>query len=95
MVLQSRPLVESGSDQAAEPPAAVAGDELPGDLPGLAQGGMAVSSGVAVGPVFVARKDADMLSFPRGGILVIERAQPRWATLLSRAAGLILSLIHI
>lgn len=89
VVLQSRPLFESAPDQVEEAPAAVAGEEDPGDLPVLAQGGMAVSSGVAVGPVFVARKDADMLSFPRGGILVIERAQPRWATLLSRAAGLI------
>lgn len=84
VVLQSRPLFESAPDQVEEAPAAVAGEEDPGDLPVLAQGGMAVSSGVAVEPVFVARKDADMLSFPRGGILVIERAQPRWATLLSR-----------
>ena len=88
VVLQSRPLFESVPDQAGEDPAAAEEVALD-DLPVLARGGMAVSSGVAVGPVFVARKDADMLSFPRGGILVIERAQPRWATLLSRAAGLI------
>ncbi len=55
----------------------------------LASGGVAVSPGVGMGPVFVARKEADMLSFPQGGILVVERALPRWAPLLSRAAGMV------
>lgn len=62
---------------------------LPPDLTVLARGGVPVSPGVGMGPVFVARKEADMLSFPQGGLLVVERAHPRWAPLLSRASGLI------
>ncbi|MGE9986419.1 PEP/pyruvate-binding domain-containing protein [Desulfovibrio sp. SGI.169] len=87
MVLQSRPLREAhdGSDRAEEAQAS----ELPAGLTVLAGGGVPVSPGVGMGPVFVARKEADMLSFPEGGVLVVERAYPRWATLLSRASGLV------
>ena len=87
VVLQSRPLSESG-DMAE----AGRADPLPDSIPSsaiLAQGGMTVSGGAAAGPLFVARKDADMLSFPRGGILVVERAHPRWAPLLPQAAAMI------
>lgn len=84
-VLQSRPLhgLESVTAAAAQQEA------LPEGLTVLAQGGVAVSPGVGLGPAVVARKEADMLSFPKGGILVVERALPRWAPLLSRAAGLV------
>lgn len=87
MVLQSRPLREAhgGPDRGAgsqTPP-------LPPGLNVLAGGGVPVSPGVGMGPVFVARKEADMLAFPEGGVLVVERAYPRWATLLSRASGLV------
>ena len=110
VVLQSRPLHEadSATEQShAEPQRigeqggeAFALDDLPSGLQVLAAGGVAVSPGVGIGPAFVARKEADMLSFPKGGILVVERALPRWAPLLSRASGLVseaggLSLIHI
>lgn len=105
MVLQSRPLhaVEGegrsesrgeaeGADQDAVQ-CAVRDESreaaLPPDLTVLARGGVPVSPGVGMGPVFVARKEADMLSFPKGGLLVVERAHPRWAPLLSRASGLI------
>lgn len=87
MVLQSRPLreadgVSSGTED-AQPP------QLPAGLTILARGGVPVSPGVGMGPAFVARKEADMLSFPQGGVLVVERAYPRWATLLARASGLV------
>ena len=99
VVLQSRPLREANSateqstvehqgagEEAGE--AFVLAD-LPAGLKVLAAGGVAVSPGVGMGPVFVARKEADMLSFPQDGILVVERALPRWAPLLSRASGLV------
>ena len=104
VVLQSRPLREADAttENTAVPPelshddgASVAAicPHLQADVTGgpkvLACGGVAVSPGVGMGPVFVARKEADMLSFPKGGILVVERALPRWAPLLSRAAGMV------
>lgn len=97
VVLQSRPLrtVDVAAEQEQTPPnedAPNASQEDADAVAGLsilASGGVAVSPGVGIGPVFVARKEADMLSFPQGGILVVERALPRWAPLLSRAAGMV------
>jgi pyruvate,water dikinase len=59
------------------------------DLPLVAQGGVVASAGVGLGTVFVARRERDILSFPRGGVLVVEQAHPYWATLLPRAAALV------
>lgn len=104
VVLQSRPLREADAttENIAAPTERVCDEgssvaiicpHLQADVTGgpevLACGGVAVSPGVGMGPVFVARKEADMLSFPKGGILVVERALPRWAPLLSRAAGMV------
>ena len=100
VVLQSRPLHEADAatenrvevaDGAAVGPGEckILAENLPEGLSMLACGGVAVSPGVGMGPVFVARKEADMLSFPKGGILVVERALPRWAPLLSRASGMV------
>ena len=86
--------VDSGDATAAGREAAPSGcphlqPEVTGGPPVLACGGVAVSPGVGMGPVFVARKEADMLSFPKGSLLVVERALPRWAPLLSRASGMV------
>lgn len=85
IILQSRPLKEA---DAAVPPSPEEDGTAAGLTPLLA-GGTPVSPGVGAGPVFAARKDADILAFPKGGVLVVERAQPRWATLLSRASALV------
>lgn len=55
----------------------------------LMRGGIPVSNGVAFGQAFVAGKEADMLAFPEGAILVIARSHPRWAALLPHASGLV------
>lgn len=100
VVLQSRPLhaADAATENRADVPDGAAvgpgeckilAENLPEGLSMLACGGVAVSPGVGMGPVFVARKEADMLSFPKGGILVVERALPRWAPLLSRASGMV------
>lgn len=62
---------------------------LPHLPPPLLRGGQCVSPGVGAGVAVILRKDADILSFPQGGILVVERAEPRWATLLSRASAVL------
>lgn len=98
VVLQSRPLrtadaAEGGNapadDDEAEEPASAPGPEAGEGLEILASGGVAVSPGVGMGPIFVARRESDMLAFPQGAILVVERALPRWAPLLSRASGMV------
>lgn len=55
----------------------------------LIAGGTAVSPGAGAGPVYIVQREADLLGFPDGGVLVVERALPRWAPLLARAAALV------
>lgn len=57
--------------------------------PVLLLGGTPVSPGAGAGLAHVVRKDMDLLSFPDRGVLVIERALPRWAPLLSRASAVV------
>ena len=83
IILQSRAMPQREEAQSPQREASLAA------LPLLARGGVPVSPGLAVGPAFVVRREADMLAFPEGGILVVERALPRWAPLLARAAGLV------
>ena len=83
VLLQSRPLhkIEQAKEHV----------DVPANLPetALAAGGVTASPGAAAGQVFVVRKDMDALRFTRGSVLVAEQAQPRWATMLSRAAAVV------
>lgn len=104
VILQSRPLpmpcsgggavgahaaANPAEDTVADTAASSASSSVADTRPVLARGGMPVSPGLAEGQAFVARKEADMLAFPEGGILVVEQAWPRWAPVLGRAAGLV------
>jgi pyruvate, water dikinase len=84
IVLQARPLagVESASGKKTPPP-----DEYKDQV--LIQGGETACGGVSSGRVYQVRDNQDMLSFPEGAILISRLALPRWASLLSRAAGVI------
>ncbi len=55
----------------------------------LLQGGATASPGVGAGPVRVLRREADVLSFPQGAVLVAAQALPIWASLLGRAAAVV------
>lgn len=55
----------------------------------LLAGGVAASPGVASGPVFKVEKDADLLRFPDGAVMVAYHALPKWASVLGRAAALV------
>jgi len=85
VLLQCRPL------QLEEAGAPGEGREASGGPVGrvVLSGGVTASPGLAAGPVFVVRKDADALSFPAGAVLVTARSLPRWAVVLDRAAAVV------
>lgn len=84
VILQCRPvrlpgMVEVQKRQPAKVPASAV----------IAAGGVTASPGAACGPVFVLRKESEILSFPKGAVLVVKQALPRWAAVLTRASALI------
>ncbi len=83
VILQCRPLSAREAVGAAEPPPVHPEESV------LCRGGVTASPGAAAGPVFVAERTADLLSFPPGAVLVVEQALPRWASLLGRAAAVV------
>ncbi len=52
-------------------------------------GGRTASPGVGVGPIYLVRKDADTLTFPNGGVMVLKQALPSRAALLDRCSAVI------
>jgi pyruvate,water dikinase len=83
-LLQCRPLPQTPPAGESSGPA---GNTAAAPL--VASGGQTASAGVAAGPVYVVRKDADALGFPSGAVLVAAQALPRWAPMLSRAAAVV------
>lgn len=81
IILQSRPL--PGMEESGESAPLPEGAEL------LLEGGVSASSGAGAGEVFIVRRDADMLRFPHGAVLVVEQAHARWAPILSRASAVV------
>ncbi|MFH1114338.1 MAG: PEP/pyruvate-binding domain-containing protein [Pseudomonadota bacterium] len=84
-ILQSRPLqlwqtaVERGAEprEDSEPPAVIM------------SGGIVGSPGAGSGRVFVVTNEFDKLSFPEGGVLVVQNALPTWTPLISRASAVV------
>ena len=84
VILQSRPLrLPDVAEVQKRDPAKVRASSI------LAAGGVTASPGAACGPVFLLRKDSEILSFPKGAVLVVKQALPRWAALLAQASALI------
>ncbi len=66
----------------------------PAPSPDVAQapriaGGVTACPGGAAGPVFVAERNADLLRFPPGAVLVTAHALPMWGALVGRAAAVV------
>jgi len=84
-ILQSRPLLQMES--------------LKQDLPEgfkakqketvILKGGITACPGAACGTVCTVDSGLDILEFPEGAMLLTREAHPRWASLLSRASGII------
>lgn len=81
IMLQSRAL--PGLEESAE------SASLPEGVKLVLEGGVSASSGIGAGPVFLVRRDADMLRFPSGAVLLVEQAHARWAPVLSRASAVV------
>ncbi len=81
LILQARPLTGMEDAPNTLP--------LPEGVSLLLEGGISASPGFGAGEVFVVRRDADMLRFPKGAVLVVEQAHARWAPVLNRAAAVI------
>ncbi len=82
--LQCRPLRQS--DKGKNDPLPI---EPLTDIPVRLSGDIAGSPGAASGPVFLVMKNADVVRFPEGAVLVAKQALPKWAPLLNRASALI------
>jgi pyruvate,water dikinase len=83
-ILQCRPLRQTK--------AAKQGQQCEGHVPiyeTILTGGATASPGAGFGRVFVVRKECDVLLFPKGAVLVVKQALPRWAALLGRASALV------
>ncbi|MBL7178094.1 MAG: pyruvate, water dikinase [Desulfobacteraceae bacterium] len=85
IILQCRPLQQM---EMSEEEGSKKGIEIAAG-PVLLQGGVTASPGVGAGPVFIVKKDMDVLRFPKGAVLLTAQSLPRWATLLDRAAAVI------
>ncbi len=85
IILQCRPLQHMETGKKEGKTAAWEKESVPVIL----KGGVTASAGVAAGPVFLLRKNMDVLQFPDGAVLVAAQALPGWAPLLSRAAAVV------
>ncbi|MBN2058893.1 MAG: pyruvate, water dikinase [Deltaproteobacteria bacterium] len=84
-ILQCRPLMQATIQERGISKDITISDSIPD----LMKGGFTASPGAASGPVFIVKKDADILRFPEGAVLVTDQSLPRWAVLLNRASALV------
>ena len=89
VLLQCRPLSVSPAHEAPSGRSEDLWETEEEDADVIAAGTVTASSGAAWGEVYVAAKAADTLRFPKGAVLVVRQALPRWAALLNRAAAVV------
>ena len=84
-ILQCRPLKQT--ETVVEGQQKHGRGEERGDV--IFSGGIAAGAGAGFGEIFVVKKESDALGFPKGGVLVVKQALPRWAALIGRAAAVV------
>jgi pyruvate,water dikinase len=82
-ILQSRPMVAHTAVTATGP------DRVETDMPPILQGGLTACPGVGAGTVRVVTADAELLTFPEGGVLAARHSTPRFAQVLNRCAAVV------
>jgi pyruvate,water dikinase len=85
-ILQCRPLRQAVMEKSARN-ITVSPEPDMGSL--IFAGGETASPGIACGPVMKVFKGLDLLEFPKGAVLVVENALPRWASLMNRACAVV------
>lgn len=84
-ILQCRPLKQT--EKIAERQRQLGENAVDAEL--VLSGGVAAGAGAGCGPVFIVRRESDALAFPKGAVLVVKQALPRWAALTGRASALV------
>ena len=83
-LLQCRPLKQTAAPARAPRRAGESSDPAT-----LLEGGVTASPGAGCGPVFVVKKESDVLLLPMGAVMVVRQALPRWAALLGRVCAVV------
>ncbi|MGM0610552.1 MAG: PEP/pyruvate-binding domain-containing protein [Thermodesulfobacteriota bacterium] len=84
-LLQTRPLAEENTLSETE---AEGRPALP-SIPPLSSEGVTAAPGASRGKVFKVEKDADLIRFIQGCILVARHSSPKWAAVLPRSGGVL------
>lgn len=83
MILQTRPLrIEKNEAEKAY------SEPLP-EYSVLIEGGSIASPGVGCGVAHIVRSDADLISFPNGGVLVAAHSSPRFVIVMQKAQAIV------
>lgn len=84
-ILQTRPLKRN---QANAEDRCQASDPLPGHTV-LLEGGSIASPGVGFGPAYHVRSEADLVTFPEGGILIAAYSYPQYVLVMQKAQAVV------
>ncbi len=87
LIMQARPLLVEGPDEAEKASTTVAAGEQV-----LIDGGTVACFGAAAGPVFIVRQDQDLAAFPEGAILVAKHTSARYGMVLHKARGMVIDI---
>ena len=85
VILQARPLRLEGRDLDRK----AVRTEIPDGTRVLVDGGEVACPGIGFGPAVHVRNEADLVSFPDGGVLVAMNASPQYVMVMSKAQGII------